>query len=153
MSSDLDVSHIIRPKLPYHKRWEIYVRKRDEIFNVSTLCQNVPLKTNRSTSRIRRFYKVRKHCHRFLVSAIISDPKDLRYYSKVSFLEFEELGLLDTGANVSCIGSELALTDFSQYSWYTKCKFNVKMESYNLFVAGLMSRFSLGTNVNESHCL
>ncbi|KAH8324061.1 hypothetical protein KR059_006460, partial [Drosophila kikkawai] len=30
-------------------------------------------------------------------------------------MDFSELGLLDTGANISCIGSSLALTDFSKY--------------------------------------
>jgi len=39
----------------------------------------------------------------------------LRSYEKVSFLEYTEVGLLDTGSNVSCIGSTLAAKDFSRY--------------------------------------
>lgn len=37
---------------------------------------------------------------------------DMRYYAKVSFLDFEEYGLLDTGANISCIGGKLAKMTF-----------------------------------------
>ncbi|XP_017478435.1 PREDICTED: uncharacterized protein K02A2.6-like [Rhagoletis zephyria] len=38
----------------------------------------------------------------------------MRSYAEVSFLTYKELGLLDTGANISCIGSSLATEDFSK---------------------------------------
>lgn len=50
----------------------------------------------------------------------------MRYYAKISFLDFEEFGLLDSGANVSCIGAELATTDFSNYPNFLKCQSQVK---------------------------
>ncbi|XP_046803805.1 uncharacterized protein LOC124419228 [Lucilia cuprina] len=50
----------------------------------------------------------------------------MRYYAKVSFLEFEEYGLLDTGANISCIGAELAKYNFSKFLNFNRCKSYVK---------------------------
>lgn len=110
----LDSSRIVHPRLPFHKRWEIYIRKRNEIFNVSSICHLS--RPKRSTVRLRNFFKVRKLCRNIRVSTIVSNPKDMRYYAKVSFLDFEEYGLLDTGANISCIGGNLAQKDFSKYS-------------------------------------
>lgn len=37
-------------------------------------------------------------------------------------MKFVEYGLLDTGANISCLGADLALTNFSNFPNYTKCK-------------------------------
>ncbi|KNC34390.1 hypothetical protein FF38_04473 [Lucilia cuprina] len=89
-SSEIDTSNIISPKLPYHKRWEVYLQKRDEIFNVATLSKSLP---KRSTIRLRKFYKMKKLCGKFLISAIISNPKDLRYYAK-SNLSLSDLSVL-----------------------------------------------------------
>ncbi|XP_037827126.1 uncharacterized protein LOC119615120, partial [Lucilia sericata] len=130
-SSEENVNHIIFPKLPYHKRLEIYLQKRNEIFNVSSICVNPKVKTKRSTARLRKFYKIRKICRKFLVSTIVSNPKDKRYYAKVNFLNFNEFGLLDTGANISCVGSDLALTDFSKFPNFVKCKSFVKTADGN----------------------
>lgn len=63
---------------------------------------------------------------KFLVSTIASSPSDMRYYAKITLLEFSEYGLLDTGANISCIGAELALHKFSKYLNFSKCKSFVK---------------------------
>lgn len=63
---------------------------------------------------------------RILVSAVVSNPNVKRYYAKVSFLNFQEFGLLDTGASVSCIGSDLALLNFENYPNFTKIKSYVK---------------------------
>lgn len=127
---DEDTPKLLYPKLPYHKRWESYIRKRNEIFNVSSI-SSTSKSPKCSTKRLRQFYKRRKICHQILVSSIISNPKDMRYYAKVSFLDFDELGLLDTGANVSCVGGELACTDFSKYSNFNKCKTYVKTADGN----------------------
>lgn len=117
---------VLYPKLPYHKRCELYYQKRDEIFNVSEVSTCTQRKTKRSTLRMRNFYKIKGMCRRLLISTIISNPTDMRYYAKVKFLNFIEYGLLDTGANISCIGAELAKHDFSKYDTFTKCKSSVK---------------------------
>lgn len=118
---------LLLPKNPYHKRWEMYISKRNEIFSDLDLCQiNYNTKPKRSTIRLRRFYKNRKLCSKLLISEIISDPVDSRYYAKVSFLNFEEYGLLDTGASISCIGSDLATTNFNKLPNFSPCKTSVK---------------------------
>ncbi|XP_036347809.1 uncharacterized protein LOC118757180, partial [Rhagoletis pomonella] len=43
-----------------------------------------------------------------------ANQNDMRSYAEVSFLTYKKLGLLDTGANISCIGSSLATEDFSK---------------------------------------
>lgn len=50
----------------------------------------------------------------------------MRYYANVSFLGFNEFGLVDTGANISCVGSNLATYDFSAFPNFRKCKSFVK---------------------------
>ena len=117
---------VLYPRLPYHKRMEIYLEKRNKIFNISSLNVGDKVKPKRSTLRLRKFHKMKKLCNRFLVSTIISNPKDMRYYAKIAFLEFIEYGLLDTGANISCIGADLAKTNFSRFSNFVKCKSYVK---------------------------
>lgn len=50
----------------------------------------------------------------------------MRYYAKISFLGYNELGLLDTGASICCLGSDLATKQFNNLPNYTKCKSFVK---------------------------
>lgn len=80
----------------------------------------------RSTIRLRNYYKKRKILSKISISSITLLANDLRYYAKVNFLNFEQHGLLDTGANVSCIGADLAQTDFSQFPGFNACKSVVK---------------------------
>lgn len=122
--SSEELSRMIYPKLPLHKRWEIYVQKRNEIFKGSDISSIKSPK--RSTIRLRRYFRLRKICGKIQISTIISNPKDSRYYARVSFLNFQEFGLLDTGANVSCIGGDLAQQDFSKYPNFSHCKSYVK---------------------------
>lgn len=126
-----DSYHTLHPPLPYHERLQNYIQKRNEIFKVNSLVYASEIKSKRSTIRMRRYYKMRKLSRKFLVSAIISNPSDMRYYAKVSFLNFTELGLLDTGANITCLGSELAKTNFNNLPNYTKCKSIVKTADGN----------------------
>lgn len=119
-----DISRIIYPTLPYHKRWELYVQKRNEIFSANAIEAIKPPK--RSTIRLRKFFQLRKICGKIQISSIFTNPQDMRYYAKVSFLNFVEYGLLDTGANVSCIGGDLAKTDFTKYPTFNRCKSFVK---------------------------
>lgn len=86
---------------------------RNAIFGDSPIVSPKERKPKRSTTRLRKYYKIRKFASRLIISSIINSQTDRRYYAAVEFLNFTELGLLDTGANVSCIGSDLATTDFS----------------------------------------
>lgn len=111
---------ILLPSLPYHKRLENYINWRDDIFSTEEVSLTQP---KRSTLRLRKYFKLRKLSKRFLVSAIISNPKDKRYYAKISFLDQTEYGLIDIGANINCFGSDLAAQKFPNF---TKCKSYVR---------------------------
>lgn len=50
----------------------------------------------------------------------------MRYYAKVSFINYSEYGLLDTGANVSCIGRDLVNENFQNIQNFVECKSVVK---------------------------
>lgn len=91
---------------------------------MSEICSS--RKTKRSTIRIRKYYRNRRLNRKLLISAIVNVPNDVRYYPKVSFLNFSEYGLIDTGVCITCIGSKLAEEDFSKFSNFTKCKMSVK---------------------------
>lgn len=121
-----EYSKILYPKLPYHKRWENYMAKRNEIFQDSCIDQLSTKRTKRSTLRLRKFNKTRIFCSKILISAILNNPNDQRYYAKISFLNYTEYGLLDTGASISCIGSDFAKENFSKYKNFSKCTSSVK---------------------------
>lgn len=74
-------------------RYAQYLERRNQIFEITPIVQKIRKEPKRSTLRLRRFYKMCRMSKKLLVSAIVSNPKDLRYYAKVSFLEFEEYGL------------------------------------------------------------
>lgn len=118
-------SQILHPVLPYHHRWLEYMAKRNKIFEISSV--NYPkTKPKRSTLRIRQYFKNRKTSSSYVISSIFNNLKDHRYYAKVNFLDFTEHGLLDTGANISCIGSNLAMRDFTKFNNFHKWKTSVK---------------------------
>lgn len=75
---------------------------------------------------MRKYYKKRKEARKCVISSITHNSKDKRYYAFITFLNFSEYGLLDTGANISCIGSNLALTDFSNFKQFFPTKSFVK---------------------------
>lgn len=114
------------PIRPYHERYQTYMEKRNEIFTISELSIKAPKRVKRSTRRLRLFYKRRRKASTYIISAIVNNPSDRRYYAKVSFLNFTEYGLLDTGANISCLGSDLATQNFSNYPDFTPGKTGVK---------------------------
>lgn len=70
-------------------------------------------------------------CSKIQISTIFSNPHDKRYYAKVNFLDCHEYGLLDTGANISCIGGDLALRDFSKFPQFVGCKSFVRTADGN----------------------
>lgn len=113
------------PIVPYHKKWENYINARNNIFKVNSI-SSVYQKQKRSTIRLRKYYKNRKLSSKFILSSIIANPADRRFYASVKFLNFQELGLLDTGANISCIGSDLAKIDFSVFPQFFSLRTYVK---------------------------
>lgn len=115
-------SEILYPKMPYHVRYALYLQKRNELLEITSERPKIVKKPKRSTLRLRSFYRLRRLCKKILVSTIVSGKNDMRYYAKVSFLDYNEYGLLDTGTSISCIGSELASRDFSKYPNFFKCK-------------------------------
>jgi len=70
---------------------------------------------HRRTNRLKAYYAEVKRNKKIQFSTIFNNSTDLRSYAEASFLQYKELGLLDTGANISCIGAELALQDFSNF--------------------------------------
>lgn len=120
-----DVSKIIYLKVPYHIRCQQYCKKRNEIFNESEISLLQKKTPKRSTIRY-RFLRMKKLCSKLLVSTIVSNPKDLRYYAKMSFLDCEVYGLIDTDAIVSCIGSDLAAKDYNKFPSFIKVNSTVK---------------------------
>lgn len=121
---------VLLPLNPYHKKLEMYIKKRNEIFNNVYISKVDKISHPKwSTIRLRQFYKRRKQCSKILVSAIVSNSKDGRFYAKVSFLNYTELGLLDTGASISCIGADLAKEHFSNLPNFCKCNTFVKTQS------------------------
>lgn len=117
------------PIRPYHERWQDYITKRNFIFNVSSI--STCKQPKRSTRRLRNYFKNRKISSRFTISSIIHSQNDKRYYAKVSFLNFIEYGLLDSGANVSCIGANLSNFDFTQFPNFTPLKSHIKTADGN----------------------
>lgn len=126
-----DSSKLLFPIRPYHVRWAEYIAKRNEIFDVSSLSIKFIKKSKRSTIRMRKFFKMKKECSKYILSSIINDPQDQRYYAQISFLNITEYGLLDSGANVSCIGSQLALSDFSKFNEFREFKALIKTADGN----------------------
>lgn len=120
---------VLYPILPYHQRWEQYLAKRKEIFEDFPISNRKP---KRSTLRLRRYYKQRRFISKFCISSIVNNAEDKRFYASVKFLTFSELGLLDTGANVSCIGADLANTNFDSFREFFPLKTSVKTADGNI---------------------
>lgn len=48
---------LIFPVIPYHKRWEHYIKRRNAIFEASALNMSQRSKPKRSTLRLRQYFK------------------------------------------------------------------------------------------------
>lgn len=105
------------------------MKKRNEIFGDGICGLIKPQK--RSTIRLRNYFKRRRKSANYIVSSIVNNPADRRFYAKIQFLNFTELGLLDTGANISCIGSSLATEDFTQMAGFHPSKSSVRTADGN----------------------
>jgi len=91
----------------YEDRLRAYNKKRAEIF------QDTPVSKRliRSTKRLNTYWHNVKAIHKKVantVASIQTKPNDLRPYAKVKIFEKQMLGLLDSGAQISCIGGSLA---------------------------------------------
>lgn len=120
------IQKLLYPIRPYHERYQEYFEKRNKIFSVSEISGTTLKGPKRSTRRLRLYFKRRKQSSKYIISTIVNCPSDKRFYAKVAFLTFTEYGLLDTGANVSCIGSDLATYNFSNFTQYTPGKSGVR---------------------------
>lgn len=90
---------------PFHIRLAEYNARRAEIFS-----ESIPsLRHIRSSDRIKNFWKNVKQSRRKLLSSIFDNPRDIRPYATVRIFGKDWVGLLDTGASVSCLGSKAAL--------------------------------------------
>lgn len=117
---------ILFPIRPYHQRMQEYIAKRNLIFSNSSLFFCPKKRPKRSTVRLRTYFKKRRITSKFIVSTVLKNTVDRRFYANVRFLNFSPLGLLDTGANISCIGGKLAQENFSGSEPFHKMNANVK---------------------------
>lgn len=119
-------NRILYPIRPFHKRLSEYIKARERIFQDKLLGEKLVTKYRRSTVRMRDLYKRIKRTKKLFISSIFSNSKDGRLYAGVEFLDRLEIGLLDTGANVSCIGADLATEDFSKERGFKKLRSTVE---------------------------
>lgn len=89
------------PMKPLHIRIREYNIARERIFNE-------PVKKSRSASRIKSFWEKIKSLKKKLICSMLDRPADVRPYAEVTLFGKRMLGLLDTGASISCIGSSAA---------------------------------------------
>lgn len=89
---------------PFHIRLKEYNAKRAEIFNEST----PTMKQKRSLERIRNFWQNVNRSRRGLLSTVYEKQTDFRPYADVQLFGKKISGLLDTGASISCLGSQAA---------------------------------------------
>lgn len=75
---------------------------------------------------MRNFCSIAKKSRQRLIAAIVNDQADGRLYVAVSFLDPTEIGLLDTGANISCIGADLAVMSWTDCQYFKPIVSHVK---------------------------
>ena len=85
--------------MPFHERLQAYERVREKIFS-NRKC--------RSAKRARAYWSLLKCRKLDVISSIAFKDGDIRAYASVEFLGKKHLGLLDSGATASCLGSDLA---------------------------------------------
>lgn len=93
-----------RPLIPFHERLKNYYQVRGRIFNNKN-------KPSRSSLRIREFWRNVRCLKKTFSVSILDRPGDIRPYAEVQLLGKNMIGLLDTGASISCLGSQAA-SDF-----------------------------------------
>lgn len=102
-----------RPIIPFHVRLSNYNKIRERIFNEDP-------KITRSNARMRNFWKNVKLFRKNFNISILERPGDVRPYAEVRLLGKSMMGLLDTGASVTCLGSQAAIDFLSSQTPYKK---------------------------------
>lgn len=102
------------PLIPYHERLIRYQNIRKRIFcDKITIIPKEPKAQRRNTARIKSFWgKIKKNRKALLASlnAIDKASDDLRPYVKLNILGMDLVGLVDTGASITCISGSAART-------------------------------------------
>lgn len=133
-----DFKPILKPFIPYHERLNNYLKVRERIFSDFS---NTPRrhKSKRATKRLRRFWKNIIATKKKLISSIILG-NDRRMYTDITLFDKNFMALLDSGANISCVGNEAAKYILENHS-VIKCKGNIKTAdgTYNSVVAKFWS--------------
>lgn len=80
-----------------------YLKTRRRIFD-----EEPKIKTNRSSLRARKFWNNVKQRYKVVSGCVIGGKSDIRPYAEVLLFGEKLLGLLDTGASISCIGADMA---------------------------------------------
>lgn len=123
---------VLYPIKPYHKGVLDYEKTRAKIF-IETISEtkflfSEPFKTKRSTLRMRNFWlrilKSRKIVSKS-ISTIERTKADIRPFITVQLFNENYLGLLDSGASISCLGG-IAATNFLDK--------NIRFKTLNEFV-------------------
>lgn len=111
------------PKLrkikPFHVRLKEYNIVRNRIFNEDK-------KTTRSSSRMREFWGKVRNFKRKCICSVLDRPSDVRPYAEVILFGKKLLGLLDTGASLSCIGSDVAKIFLESGQTFKKLNTSIK---------------------------
>lgn len=98
---------------PYHQRLKNYQEKRAKIFceSIHTILRNSSRKIARSAERIKTYWsrvrKIRKRLRKS-VFALEELKSDCRPFIKIRLLGEDVFALLDSGASITCIGSQAA---------------------------------------------
>lgn len=93
-------SYILKP---LHVRIKEYKETRDRIFN-----EEPKIKPSRSADRIRDYWRKVRSCKKRFVCSVLDNTSDVRPYAEVILFGEKMLGLMDTGASLSCVGSRVA---------------------------------------------
>lgn len=113
---------LLRHIKPYHERLAHYNEIRAKIFSEVTTLDRV----KRNTLRMRNYWHKIRSARKLLVSSVVDTQTDGRLYASITFLGLIEIGLLDTGANISCLGADLAAQDWSSCPNFKKISSRVK---------------------------
>lgn len=84
--------------VPYEIKLEKYLKRREEIFT------DFPSKRYKNILKTRDRYHERKKERKEIATSILSSFTDIRPYLDVSLNKVNLKGLMDSGANVSCLG-------------------------------------------------
>lgn len=87
------------PHLSFHERQLAYYKRRNEIFGQSVL-QDSPNKI----PKIREKAKEKRRLFKAIESTVLSDSKDDRVFIKIKIGDESLTGLVDSGANITCLG-------------------------------------------------